>query len=298
MNIQSGGGTMAGQNDDQLRRTDLPITPDVLEIPENHNRCPVCKTDKRTISVGSLDGNIPDPYNQLGPCPTPSPPIKRHRDFRHVMPPDAPDHGNFSLFTAGSIEMGRAVQWQKLLVEHLQDQPITITNPRRGNWDPSVNAKREDPAFFSQVEWELDALTQADVICYFFDCATVSPVTLLELGIWSQSGKVIVCCDQRYWRQGNVQIVCERYNIPYVSSFKYLVPALKVFMTKRGLILDANGNYVGEKKEKNNKREETEKTDKWWLQFQDTEEEKWAKLTEQQQQKRLEEKAMEAKAET
>lgn len=95
--------------------------------------------------------------------------------------------------------MGAAVRWQQCLVEHLQGLLIIITNPRRGQWDPSVNAKRDDAAFSPQIEWELEALTQADVICCFFDCATVSPITLMKLGIWSHSGKVTVCRDQRYY---------------------------------------------------------------------------------------------------
>jgi hypothetical protein len=269
-------------------RTDLPITPELPEILPGHKRCPVCKTDTPTASRGNLDGKIPDRYNQLGPLPAPNPPLKRHTDFRHFMPPDSPDHGNFSLFTAGSIEMGDAVQWQQRLVEHLQDLPITITNPRRGAWNPNVNANKSDPQFFDQVEWELDALTQADVICYFFDCDTVSPVTLMELGIWSHSQKIIVCCDQRYFRQGNVEIVCERYNIPYVSSFKYLVPALKVMMEKKGLKLNAKGDFAGKKKLRQRK-EGVERKDMWWMEFQDTEEERWAKLTRKEQQKKIEE---------
>jgi hypothetical protein len=282
---------VAGDKCSETHRSDLPITPELPEVPAGFKRCPICKTDTPTAQIGNLDGEIVDKYNQLGPLPAPSPPLKRHPDFRHFMPPDSPDHGNFSLFTAGSIEMGAAVQWQQLLIEHLQDLPITITNPRRGTWDPAVNAKREDPAFFSQVEWELDALTQADVICYFFDCNTVSPVSLMELGIWSNSGKIIVCCDQRYWRQGNVEIVCERYNIPYVSSFKYLVPALKVMMQKKGLKLDDKGNFAGERKLRNKSKPGVPKEDRWWLEFQDSEEEKWAKLTKKEQQKKLEQKA-------
>jgi hypothetical protein len=287
---------MAPHPDDEViqvitPRPDLPMTPEVPEVPKGHKRCPVCKTDKSTTSTGKLDGEIPDTYNQLGPCPAPNPALTPHRDFKHFMPPVDPEHGNFSLFIAGSIEMGAAVQWQQRLADRLADLPITITNPRRGAWDPAVNAKREDPEFFNQVQWELDALTQADVICYFFDCATVSPITLMELGIWSHSNKIIVCCDQRYWRQGNVEIVCERYNIPYVTSFNHLVPALRVMMEKKGLKLDSKGDFIGEKKKKKEESEVQPKVDRWWLQFQDTEEEKWAKLTKREQARKLEERA-------
>lgn len=175
--------------------------------------------------------------------------------------------------------MGAAVQWQQRLADHLCDLPITITNPRRGTWDPNVNAKREDAAFFNQVEWELDALTTADVICYFFDCATVSPVTLMELGLWAHSGKIIVCCDQRYWRQGNVEIVCERYNIPYVSSFKQLVPAVREMMKRKGLELDGKGNFCGKGtgSEKVEKRPGVKKEDMWWKVYADTNEDRRAK---------------------
>jgi hypothetical protein len=241
--------------------------------------CPVCRQQTDPLAAaGALDRIVEDKYHQL--IPAPSPPLKKHKQFLHCMPPDEPDHGNFSLFTAGSIEMGAAVQWQQLLVKHLQDLPITIINPRRGTWNPNVNAKKEDPTFFSQVEWELDALTQADVICYFFDCNTVSPVSLMELGIWSNSGKIIVCCDQRYWRQGNVEIVCDRYNIPYVSSFQYLIPALKVMMAKKGLKLDDKGNFAGARQPRNKKKPGVPKENRWWLGYQDTTDEARAKKIE------------------
>ncbi|OAL06639.1 hypothetical protein IQ06DRAFT_288514 [Phaeosphaeriaceae sp. SRC1lsM3a] len=247
------------------------------DAPKKFKQCPVCKADSVPINPGGLDGVVEDKYNQL--IPAPSPPLKRHADFKHCVPPENPEYGNFSLFTAGSIEMGAAVQWQTRLVEHLCDLPITVTNPRRGAWDPTVNAKREDPQFFSQVEWELDALTNADVICYFFDCATVSPVTLMELGLWAHSGKIIVCCDQRYWRQGNVEIVCERYGIPYVSSFAKLVPALKEMMENKGLKLDKNGDYAGEPKAKKGtgERPGVKNVDRWWLKYRDTNEDRIAK---------------------
>jgi hypothetical protein len=76
-----------------------------------------------------------------------------------------------------------------------------------------------------------------------------------------------VCCDQRFWRQGNVEIVCKRYKIPYVSSFKRLVPALKVMMEKKGLELDANGDFRGELKEEEKKSKEAPGGHPWRFDF-------------------------------
>jgi hypothetical protein len=72
-------------------------------------RCPRCKSKAIAVAAntGGLDAAIPDTYHQL--IPAPSPPLTPHRDFQHVMPPDIPVYGKYSLFTAGSIEMGAAI---------------------------------------------------------------------------------------------------------------------------------------------------------------------------------------------
>ncbi|KAF2854677.1 hypothetical protein T440DRAFT_464819 [Plenodomus tracheiphilus IPT5] len=214
-----------------------------------------CQTCKGTGNVGSsvkpsgavdIDQKVEDIYHQLPALPSPLP--KPHRDFVHCKPPGAPTYRKFSVFTAGSIEMGKAVQWQSQMATMLSPLPITVNNPRRGNWDPTVTPEAKDAAFRQQVEWELSALEQADVICFFFDVNTMSPVTLLELGIWAASDKVVVCCDPRYWRSGNVHIVCDRYGIPVVDTFAELVPAIEKMLVEKGMQLDQNGDLVGENK--------------------------------------------------
>jgi hypothetical protein len=247
------------------------------EPKKTYRRCPRCKKHTiETTNTGGLDAQIEDRYNQL--IPSPSPPLKVHPEFRHYMPPDVPVYGKFSLFTAGSIEMGAAIQWQQRLVEHLQDLPLTVTNPRRGQWDPAVDAKAKDPKFRGQVIWELDALTAATVICYFFDVDTISPVTLMELGLWAHSGKIIVCCKEEFWREGNVKLVCERYNIPFVRSFEMLVPAVKEMLERKGMQLDKDGNLVGgnhrEHQPEEFKAPQMKQEDMWWLKYQEAEEKK------------------------
>lgn len=149
--------------------------------------------------------------------------------------------------------MGAAVQWQKLLADHLSDLPITVLNPRRGNWDPNDIPKASNQGFQDQVIWELKALERATVICFFFDVTTRSPVTLLELGLWAASKKVIVCCNEQYWRSGNVKLVCDRYGIEYHSTFKDFVPNVrKMLKNKMGNDYDEEtGNIKGVNKPDN-----------------------------------------------
>jgi nucleoside 2-deoxyribosyltransferase len=204
-----------------------------LDFPEGN-------ANQKTVNV---DSEIEDVFDQL---PTPADPEpNQHNLFRHCMPPDAPIYHFFSVFLAGSIEMGAAIQWQKQLASLLSPLPITVNNPRRGDWDITATQEAENAAFSAQVEWELTALEKSDVICFFFDVNTKSPVTLLEFGLWAHSGKVVVCCNKRYWRSGNVHLVCERYNIPYVESFGELVPAVTRMLGEKGMQLDENGNLVG-----------------------------------------------------
>jgi hypothetical protein len=188
----------------------------------------------------SLD--VDDVFAQLPPLPSPLP--KPHAQFMHCMPPEQPTYRDFSVFLAGSIEMGAAVQWQKHTALLLSPLPITVNNPRRGEWDPTAAQEAKNVAFRAQVEWELSALEKADVICFFFDVNTKSPVTLLELGLRAHSGNVVVCCDRRFWRAGNVHIVCERYNIPHVESFAELVPEVTRMLGEKGMQLDDKGDLV------------------------------------------------------
>lgn len=124
-----------------------------------------------------------------------------------------------SVFLAGSIEMGKAEDWQTWAIEILEDvYGITIFNPRREDWDSSWKQEKDDPQFYGQVTWELRRLDEASVIAMYFDSDTLSPISLLELGLYAKSGKLVVCCPKEFWRNGNVDIVCSMYGIPIFSN--------------------------------------------------------------------------------
>lgn len=137
-----------------------------------------------------------------------------------------------SVFLAGSIEMGTAVDWQSVVCEALTDYDVAILNPRRDNWDPTWVQSIHNVKFAEQVNWEMDALGYADVVVFYFDPNTKSPITLLELGLCLASNtKLIVCCPDGYWRKGNVEIVCERFRAPLVATLDELVDKLKEMVT-------------------------------------------------------------------
>ena len=130
-----------------------------------------------------------------------------------------------SVFLAGSIEMGKSIDWQMTLADSLRAAaiPCIVLNPRRDAWDASWKQDISNPVFKEQVTWELDAQDHADLILMYFAPGTQSPISLLELGLFAASKKMVVCCPEGFWRRGNVQVVCERYRVSMVDSLEDLM---------------------------------------------------------------------------
>jgi hypothetical protein len=132
-----------------------------------------------------------------------------------------------SVFLAGSIEMGKAEDWQESLITSLNDWEGVILNPRRPEWDSTWEQSMDNPHFVEQVNWELDGLEKADLIITYFAPNTQSPITLLELGLFANSKKIKVCCPKGFWRKGNIDIVCARFGIEQVNHYDDFVEIIQ-----------------------------------------------------------------------
>ena len=133
--------------------------------------------------------------------------------------------GEVSIFLAGSIEMNTAEEWQNHIQYTLMDLNVTFFNPRRDDWDSSWTDT--SVVFNSQVNWEMNELERSDIIFMYFSPETKSPISLLELGLHADSNKMIVCCPPGFWRKGNVDIVCTRYNIPLFNDIESAINGLR-----------------------------------------------------------------------
>ncbi len=125
-----------------------------------------------------------------------------------------------SIFLAGSIEMGEAELWQKKFHDRFsKHESCVLLDPRRDDWNSFAEQSIKDKYFAEQVNWEQDMLETADIIALYFAPNTKSPISLLELGLFADSGRLIACCPDGFWRKGNVEIVCKRYNIELFNDF-------------------------------------------------------------------------------
>jgi hypothetical protein len=152
-----------------------------------------------------------------------------------IYPPNEISCESKTIFLGGSIEMGKAIDWQGQLIDRLKAEKIfnsvTILNPRRPDWNSNWEQTMDNPSFVEQVSWELQGLENADIIVMFLAANTNSPISLLELGLHAKSGKMIVFCEEGFSRKGNVDIVCKRYiGIKQVFSWDDLITEIMSYI--------------------------------------------------------------------
>lgn len=118
-----------------------------------------------------------------------------------------------SIFLAGTIDNGNSANWQVEAAYRLTEK-YSVFNPRKDEWN--ADASYEDVR--EQAEWEMDAMDAADFILMNFLPGSQSPITLAELGLYAETGKLLVICPEGYWRKANVDAICERYGIPQYDT--------------------------------------------------------------------------------
>ena len=136
-------------------------------------------------------------------------------------------HDRPRVFLGGSIDMGKAVDWQSQMIAALSDQDVVILNPRRPDWNPAWKPVAEEPEFRRQVEWELAALESADVVVLYLTPGSQAPISLLEMGLHARTGKLVVLCPEGFWRKGNVDITAQKYGVKQVGTLEELIAEVK-----------------------------------------------------------------------
>lgn len=132
------------------------------------------------------------------------------------------------IFLAGSIDMGKAENWQEHLERELASHNVVIYNPRRDDWDSSWVQSIHNAQFNEQVTWELDHIEDADLVLFYFDPNGKAPITLMELGYAAGRDQyALVCCPEGYWRKGNVEMICDRADIKLVHDIETFINRAK-----------------------------------------------------------------------
>ena len=138
----------------------------------------------------------------------------------------------YTIFLAGAIDQGKAVDWQKEVSQALSDFDILILNPRRDDWDASWEQSADNPEFAKQVTWEYDAMEAADMVVFVFTKDSKAPITFYELGRFGRDKDALVCAEEGFYRQGNLDIYCRLDSIPIYHNLEAMLEDLKNVLSK------------------------------------------------------------------
>lgn len=139
-------------------------------------------------------------------------------------PPGYPELTRPSLVLFGTIETDPTDNWASNLSTTLLDLPIQILNPRRDDWDSTWREEVSFTPFRENVEWEMSHAEKAGLIVFCFKAGSLCPISLLELGMHaSRFGQhTIVCCEEGFYKRGNVEIVCAKFGVPFMKTTEEL----------------------------------------------------------------------------
>lgn len=131
----------------------------------------------------------------------------------------------FKVYLAGAIDMGSAENWQQYVIKRLAHEAnLILLNPRREFFTSEMEVE--------QIEWELKAMEDSNQIMIWFPASSKAPISLLELGLFVRSGKLLVGIENGYYRQKNVEITSRRYGAPIFYSLDEVIEAIKRLLRK------------------------------------------------------------------
>lgn len=136
------------------------------------------------------------------------------------------------IFLAGSIDMGKAIHWQKMVEKSLEDLDVVIFNPRRDDFDANAEYSENSPYMIEQIEWELEHIDKSDLVVFYFDPAGQAPITMFEMGlvahrVYTMKKKGIILCPEGFWKRPNVLISAMYYDFSIVKNYDEFIHRIK-----------------------------------------------------------------------
>lgn len=125
-----------------------------------------------------------------------------------------------SIFLAGAIDMGAAVDWQAQVIDALQGIRCLLFNPRRAvPFTPDM--------LDEQILWELNALDSADTVLMWFPANSKAPVAMFETGLFFHSKKLVLGAEEGFYRRRNLELTAKHYGVPLHNSLEETIVAAR-----------------------------------------------------------------------
>ncbi|GAA3594258.1 nucleoside 2-deoxyribosyltransferase domain-containing protein [Flavivirga amylovorans] len=128
-------------------------------------------------------------------------------------------HKNY-IFLAGSIDLNLPSNWRK--------EVIDIIGAKAHFLDPTIINHNElnDSQMKNHIHWELDALHLADKVFLNFLPSSKSPISLIELGMYIKTSKLVVVCPNEFYQSRYIKTLCNKYKVSVFNSLSIAVNSI------------------------------------------------------------------------
>lgn len=133
------------------------------------------------------------------------------------------------IFLAGSMAAKSEINWRQTVVDELQES-YHFLDPTNPNHDTL-----EDLEMRKHIKWELDELKKADYIIMNFLPDSLSPISMVELGMYIATNKLIVVCPKEFYKWRYIDTLCKEYNTPIFNQLEEVLTGDidNIFNTKK-----------------------------------------------------------------
>lgn len=140
-----------------------------------------------------------------------------------IKAPNSTDTLGTTVFLGGTIDNGDSIDWQTEFANKFESVDVTFLNPRREKWITDIEQSIDCPIFREQLEWESFNLEYSDYILINLLADSKSIISVAELAEYGSKGKkMVVCCPKGFWRNGNVEFLCEKFSIPLFREIEHV----------------------------------------------------------------------------
>ena len=131
-------------------------------------------------------------------------------------------NGKQSIFLAGSMDFNSESNWRKRVINEF-NKDYNFFDPTITNHDTLTNSQME-----KHIQWELAALELSDKVLLNFLSVSESPISLIELGMYVKTTKLIVVCPDKFYKSRYIKTLCATYATPFFTDVECALEYLKI----------------------------------------------------------------------
>ncbi len=135
------------------------------------------------------------------------------------LPPQA--NSKKLVFLAGSMCIDKEDNWRKNVIKNYANDFdfIDPTNENHNLLNDSLMKKH--------INWELEGLELSDIIFMNLLPESKSPISMVELGLYARSNKLIICCPENFYQYRYINALAKKYNVTLFSELDKGIQYLK-----------------------------------------------------------------------